>query len=679
MSGQPNIYETQRIAAPPACGVQTGDLLNNRFLIGSVLGWGGHAVVFRATDQQQGERIAVKVVRTDLPPDDYQHALEVLRWEARLLQRLRHGGLPRLVRFEREPQRTWLAREVIEGVPLAEWTAQSTYRLASPRSAAEVRGWAIQLCDLLRYLHTQSPPVIYADLKPANIIRRTDGTLALIDLGAAQTLTQQPARQQRPRYGTPGYAAPEQMGARDMDERADLFSLGVVCYELLTGIDPSLAPLQFDWQALAAVAPDLVDALRWALQGDLEQRAPTAVAWLAALQDVPMPPPFLLGYGVQVRGYADLLKVARQHPRLIEEAMVQRTLDAWLAQHPDPQLAMLLHHLRAARRSASATQRTIDTFYTALAPGSSSVALQVVPESITFGAVPLRHWRIWSKPRQLTLINPARHPARYDVVCAAQRGADVRVVQQGKHRRSVEGVLPPAGSVVLELVAHANKGKQQAVVQIASGGQQFAVRCDLEGIAGIPVGHQFVRSLDEISLAQPGLVSDLEELLMRGVLPRWLRAQGRRQQAAMVERATRGTLRSPLERRLLIANLLHALSPQRFPKLVIHGARERRLDVIAGERVRFIYEIENLGEYGCSVSMVSGTDLVQIPQTGMVVPPRSVVDYPVSVVPAPSLPPGNYEAALELWTGDLVLPLELPIRVLARHWWQRVARWIVGE
>ncbi len=664
---------------PPACGVQPGDLLHQRFLIGTVLGWGGQAVVFRAIDQQQGERIAVKVVRTDLPPDAYQDALDVLRWEARLLQRLKHSGLPRLVRFEREPQRTWLAREVIEGVPLAEWTAQSTYRLASPRSAAEVRGWAIQLCELLRYLHTQSPPVICGDLKPANIIRRTDGTLALIDLGAAQTLTQQPPRQQRPRYGTPGYASPEQMGAREMDERADLFSLGVVCYELLTGNDPSLAPLQFDWQALAQHAPDLVDALRWALQADLVQRAPTAAAWLATLAEVPAPAPFLPGFGVQIHSYADLLKIARQHPRLIEEAVEQRTLDAWLAQHPDPQLALLLHHLRAARRTASANQRTIDTFYTALAPVNSSVTLQIIPDTITFGAVPLRHWRIWSKPRQLTLINPARHPTRYEVLCAAQRGADVRVVQHGKQRRSAEGVLPPAGSIVLDLVAHANKGAQQATVDVLSGGQRLPVQCNMEGAAGIPVGQQFVRSLNEISLSQPGLIADLEELLERGVLPRWLRAQGSRQQAAMVERAMRSVPRTPLERRLVIAYLLHSLSPQRFPKLVIHGAHQRRLDVIAGERVKFIYEIENQGEYACSVSLVSSTDLVQIPQTGVIVKPRSVEDYTVSVVPTATLPPGNYEAALELWTGDLVLPLMLPIRVLPRHWWQRVARWLVGD
>ncbi len=676
-----NPHQTQRLATPPACGVQPGDLLGQRFQLINLLGWGGQAVVFRALDQSTGERIAVKVVRTDLPAPAYQDALRVLRLEARLLQRIEHPALPHLIRFEHDPAsgRTWLAREVIEGVPLAEWTSQGTHRLASPRSPDVVRDWAIQISQMLRYLHSLKPPVICGDLKPANLIRRIDGTLALIDLGAAQTLTLHPPQQARPRFGTPGYAPPEQLGGREMDERADVFSLGVVCYELLTGIDPTLAPLQFDWLALTNAAPTLADAMRWALHPDPEQRAPTVAAWLATITDVDPPEPLSVGFGVQLRSYTDLTKIARQHPRLIEASIEQRTLDAWLAQQPDPQLAMLLHRLRAARRTAKPQQRALDTFYAALVPLNNAVALRVIPEQLELGAVPLRHWRIWSKPRQLTLLNPAPHPIRYEVVCVPNRGSDLRLIQDDKRRRSATGIIPPGGSAVLGVVANATKGQHRGTLQVTSGGQQVQVGYTLEGVAGVPIGQQFVRSLDMLSLSQPGVVADLEALLERGVLARWLRAQGNKQQAAMVERASRSGGQSPLQRRLLIAALLHPLSPQRYPRLVLHGADQRRLDVIAGERVRFIYEIENTGEYACSVTFVSSNPLLQVEQTGLVVPPMSVKEHPVVIIPPPQHPPGPHDLSFELWSGDLVLPVTLPVRVLARHWWQRWARWLFGE
>ncbi|PLS67448.1 MAG: hypothetical protein CV045_13545, partial [Cyanobacteria bacterium M5B4] len=92
-----------------------------------------------------------------------------------------------------------------------------------------------------------------------------------------------------------------------------------------------------------------------------------------------------------------------------------------------------------------------------------------------------------------------------------------------------------------------------------------------------------------------------------------------------------------------------------------------------------IYEVENTGEYACSVTFVSSNPLLQIEQTGLVVQPMSVIEYPVVIVPPEHHPPGLHDLSLELWSGDLVLPVTLPVRVLARHWWQRWARWLLGE
>ncbi|MBX0328003.1 protein kinase [Oscillochloris sp. ZM17-4] len=245
---------TTRLALPgqPDSGVGEGDLLGGRFRLGRAVGWGGQAVVFEAGDTRRGgAAVAVKVARRDLPADERAEAEQVLRWEGGLLRRLRHPALPRLHGAAAGPAGAWIARDLVPGTPLLALARQA------PQDPRQVLAWAAQLCDLLTFLHTRPAPVVCGDIKPANLILRPDGGLALIDLGATTTLTRRPPRKPRPRHGTPGYAPPEQLAARSYDERSDVFSLAVTCYELLTGLDPALAPLQFDLARLDRAAPRL--------------------------------------------------------------------------------------------------------------------------------------------------------------------------------------------------------------------------------------------------------------------------------------------------------------------------------------------------------------------------------------------------------------------------------------
>lgn len=187
----------------------TGAVLGARFRLEARIGQGGQAVVFQALDLRRGEApVAVKIARQDLGADARREAEEVLRREAGLLRRLGHPALPRLYGFGRGPQRVWLARELVPGEPLSVLARQG------PWPWRQVQVWAAHLCDLLTYLHTREPPVVVGDLKPANLVRRPDGSLALIDLGAAHTLTRRPPRASRPRHGTPGYAPPSNLGAQ---------------------------------------------------------------------------------------------------------------------------------------------------------------------------------------------------------------------------------------------------------------------------------------------------------------------------------------------------------------------------------------------------------------------------------------------------------------------------------
>src|SRR5437763_5963833 len=112
------------------------------------------------------------------------------------------------------------------------------------------------LCSVLEYLHTRQPPVIFRDLKPANVMLTTSGRVDLIDFGIARHFKPGRAKDTMP-FGSPGYAAPEQYGKAQTTPRTDIYSLGVILHQLLTGDDPSLtpfcfAPLQFEDQPALA-------------------------------------------------------------------------------------------------------------------------------------------------------------------------------------------------------------------------------------------------------------------------------------------------------------------------------------------------------------------------------------------------------------------------------------------
>ncbi|NTW01039.1 MAG: serine/threonine protein kinase, partial [Oscillochloris sp.] len=367
---------TTRLAVegPPRCSTDTGDLLGGRFRIGHTIGWGGQAVVFEANDMRRGgATVAVKVARADLPASERAEATEVLRWESGLLRRLRHPALPRLYGAASDATGTWLARDLVPGTSLL------TLARKTPQSPLQVLAWATQLCDLLTYLHTRPTPVVCGDIKPANLVLRPDGSLVLIDLGATQTLTRRPPRKPRPRHGTPGYAPPEQLAARTYDERSDVFSLAVTCYELLTSIDPGLAPLQFDLAQLERAAPRLAPGLRSALDLDLEQRCPTAAALRSRLGAPAPAPPLALSLGISVTDMRGLNALILRHPQLLEPAITSGTLEEWLARHPDATLGRLRYELRAARKSAPPRTRPIDTLLRALAPPEGRTRRQVSP------------------------------------------------------------------------------------------------------------------------------------------------------------------------------------------------------------------------------------------------------------------------------------------------------------
>jgi serine/threonine-protein kinase len=214
--------------------LETGAFIDRKYRILGEIGRGGMSVVYAAVSVSSGKLRAVKEVRKDGARD-----LAVMRRsltvEMELLQKLSHPSLPVVADIIERQSSFLVVMDYISGVPLS--------RAVSERGALppeQVIRWAKQICDVLGYLHSRMPAIIYRDMKPSNIILRPDGSVALIDFGAAREF-KAGASADTTNLGTAGYAAPEQFGGRGQtDVRTDIFCLGATLRHLLTGIDPSV-------------------------------------------------------------------------------------------------------------------------------------------------------------------------------------------------------------------------------------------------------------------------------------------------------------------------------------------------------------------------------------------------------------------------------------------------------
>lgn len=220
--------------------LRSGQKLQSRYEVIHPLGQGGMGAVYLAKDGRLGNKhVAIKEFDpTALPPQDRQWAAGAFAQEAQMLAQLSHPALTTVTDYFAEQHLLYLVMEYVPGETLEQaWLRQSNRQFSAP----QVIAWAKQLCSVLQYLHSQNPPLIFRDLKPGNIMVLPDGKLKLIDFGIARYFKQGQTRDTIA-LGTPGYAAPEQHGREQADARSDIYALGVVMHQLLTGHDPAITP-----------------------------------------------------------------------------------------------------------------------------------------------------------------------------------------------------------------------------------------------------------------------------------------------------------------------------------------------------------------------------------------------------------------------------------------------------
>lgn len=262
--------------------LQLNQRLSGRYLVQQVLGQGGMSVVYLASDERlRGRKVALKEINlSQFSSADTQWAIVAFRREAQLLAKLQHSAIVPVNDYFEEAGLHYLVMDYVEGQ-----TLEAAWRRVGRFEERQVLLWAGQLADALHFLHNQPTPVIFRDLKPANVMLRPDHSLMLIDFGIARFFKAGQGHDTR-NMGTAGYAAPEQYGRGQSDARSDVYSLGVVLHQLLTGYDPTHSPFKLPpiEQLNPACSPHVAAAVAQALQLNPEHRFQSVAAFLQALE-----------------------------------------------------------------------------------------------------------------------------------------------------------------------------------------------------------------------------------------------------------------------------------------------------------------------------------------------------------------------------------------------------------
>lgn len=221
------------VSITPAQVTCSSALLNNRYEIIREVGQGGFGVVYKARDIQsksQLRQVAIKQINlASLSARQVIDATDSYNREVTLLSRLSHPNLPRIYDHFTDPEHWYLVMDLIQGETLEDYLKR-----AGHLTVRETLHIGIQLANVLGYLHSQEPPIIFRDVKPGNIMRTPGGHLYLIDFGIARHFNPTKKRDTGA-LGSPGYAAPEQYGRAQSTEQTDIYGLGATLTTLLLG------------------------------------------------------------------------------------------------------------------------------------------------------------------------------------------------------------------------------------------------------------------------------------------------------------------------------------------------------------------------------------------------------------------------------------------------------------
>src|SRR5882724_6005163 len=216
--------------SPPAASVlQTGFILGGRYEILESLGEGGMGAVYKARDRELDRLVALKVIRPDLARNPA--IIQRFKQELILARQITQRNVVRIFDLGEAAGIKFITMEYVEGQDLHSLLHE--HKTFAPKDAVEI---ILQVCRALEAAHGEG--IIHRDLKPQNIMQNKQGRIVVMDFGLARTVEAAGMTQTGALVGTMDYMSPEQALGKDLDQRSDLFALGLIFYELLTGKMP---------------------------------------------------------------------------------------------------------------------------------------------------------------------------------------------------------------------------------------------------------------------------------------------------------------------------------------------------------------------------------------------------------------------------------------------------------
>lgn len=264
-------------------------VVDGRYRVDSLLAQGGMAAVYAATDLRLDRRVALKIMHADLARND--EFVTRFRQEARTAARLSHPHVVSVFDQGEDEDLVFLAMELVEGQTLREVIKEQ-----GAHSVRDAVGYIDPVLQALAAAHEAG--LAHRDVKPENVLIRTDGTVKVADFGLARAVTSSTTSQSSELvWGTAAYLAPEQVERGRTDERSDIYSIGLLLYELLTGVKafPGDSPVQVAYAHVhgqvpraadtVATVPAEIDAfIQWASANDPERRPTDGTAALTELR-----------------------------------------------------------------------------------------------------------------------------------------------------------------------------------------------------------------------------------------------------------------------------------------------------------------------------------------------------------------------------------------------------------
>ena len=269
----------------------TEKIFNNRYRIDGTLGHGGMANVYVGTDTLLRRRVAIKVLREQYASDD--DFVKRFSYEAQSAAKLSHPNIVNVYDFGSEDHSYYIVMELVDGATLGDLMRQENV-LPEPVAL----DYAIQIASGLAYAHRQG--LLHRDVKPANILVTKDDVVKLSDFGIARAVSEHTLGVTQPGMvmGSVAYISPEQAQGHDIDERSDLYSVGVVLYQMLTGALPftgdnavavALKHVSADAPAIdpkaAGVSPAVASIVARLLRKDPRERFASATELASALRE----------------------------------------------------------------------------------------------------------------------------------------------------------------------------------------------------------------------------------------------------------------------------------------------------------------------------------------------------------------------------------------------------------